>query len=119
MSNDYIMSNLNNLKRIYIMNNNVKQMNMILTIIVAWLISMIVCFVIGVYWFPSIINYPLNYSIPLTYLLYPLCKNGFNYKIAYKSISFLVNRIIISIMILIILNSLHSLAEQIRMNEIN
>ena len=101
------------------MNNDVKQMNTILAIIVAWLISMIICFVIGVYWFPPIINYPLNHSIPLAYLLYPLCKNSFNYKVAYKTTSFLVNRIIISIMILMILNLLHPLAEQIRMNEIN
>lgn len=100
------------------MSNN-KPMNTILAIMISWLLAIVICFIVGVYWFPPITNYPLNHSIPLAYLLYPLCKNNFNYKVAYTSTSFLVNKIIISIMILMILNSLNPLAEQIRMNEIN
>ncbi len=91
------------------MNTDIKQMNTILAIIVAWLISMVICFIIGIYWFPPIINYPLSHSITLAYLLYPLCKNNFDYKVAYPSILFLIKRIISSFIILAFFNVFTSL----------
>ena len=60
--------------------HDTKQMNTFLAIIVAWIIAIVICFVIGIYWFPPLINYPLNHSVPLAYLLHPLCKNNFNYR---------------------------------------
>ena len=96
-----------------------KQMNTIIAIVVAWLISTVICYVVGCYWVPAFLEYPLNHSIPLTYLIYPLCKNNFNYEIAYPSIFSLIGRIIMAFTILIILNSIHPLAEQIRMKQIH
>ncbi|MBO6271577.1 hypothetical protein J6O48_02215 [bacterium] len=96
-----------------------KQMNTIIAIVVAWLISIVICNVIGCCWVPVFLEYPLNYSISITYLIYPLCKNNFNYEIAYPSIFPLIGRIIMAFTILIILNSIHPLAEQIRMKQIH
>ena len=98
--------------------SDIKQMNTFFAIIIAWLISIVICSIIGVYWFPPFINYPLNHSIPFAYLLYPLCKNNFNYKIAYPSMSFFAKRVLVAFIILMIFNSIHPFAEQIRMNNI-